>query len=445
MMYRLLSIFVVIAIFVAGSALAQDPAEEQLRNEVALEDLQRGAVPGTFLAELDEINYMINQNAYQSAIDSLTALLEGLGDDRGWLQGREFARVTVMMNLGYVYALMDDVDTAIDYYEQVVDSPWLTGPKAQTHVDEMARMLRQSALYTLAQLHAQNENYEQAIELLKLWFPGEANPLAEAYMLMGDWHAALERFEDALPYMEAALERADRPIESWYRSTLSVQLQLERNADAIDLLKVMLEHWSDRPLYWETLARLHSNENEIQLAFDTMMSAYAHGVLDSRYRVMMLVELSVSNEVPYVGASILEEMIESGVLEEDRDNLEVLIDTWMYAREHEKAIAAIEKISSIVDPGPYYLQAATLYLQAGNWQGAADSAERAIENGVPRQSRALTIVGMARLEFRDYDSSIAAFRRVLDVGNALERENAQNWIDFVMEARNNQDLLSAIQ
>ncbi len=441
----LISVFLTIAIFIAGIVLAQDLGEENLRNEVALEDLQRGAVPGTFLAELDEINYMINQNAYRTAIEKLTALLAGIGEDRNWLQGREFARVTILMNLGYVYALMDEIEVASDYYEQVMASPWLTGPNAQTHVDDMARYLRQSALYTLAQLRAQAEDYERAIELMQDWISNEEDPIAEAYMLTGDWFAALEQFEMALPYMEQALAKSERPIESWYRSTLSVNLQLERIPAAIDLLKVMLEHWSDRPLYWETLARLHSNNGDIQRAFDTMMSAHAHGMLDNRFRVMMVVELSVANEVPYAGASVLAEAIESGVVEESRDNLDILIDTWTYAREHKKAIEAIERISRITDPGPYYLQAATLYLQAGDWQGAVDSAQRSIDSGTSLESRALTIIGMASLELRDYDRSIAAFRQILAVGSARDRENATNWIDFVAEARDNQDLLSAIQ
>ena len=80
---------------------------------------------------------------------------------------------------------------------------------------------------------------------------------------------------------------------------------------------------------------------------------------------------------------------------QSRDNLDILIDTWTYAREHKKAIEAIERISRITDPGPYYLQAATLYLQAGDWQGAVDSAQRSIDSGTSLESRALTIIGMA--------------------------------------------------
>lgn len=392
------------------------------------------------MAQMDSVDRMIDLNAYQSAIELLEEMLESTEFGMEWGANIGFGRVSVQMMLGYVHALNSEYDIAIDYYEQALASPWLTNA-----LDSVARRTRQAAIYTLANLVVQKQDYERAIELLQEWFEGEDDPFAEAFMLMGTCYAALEQFEEALPYMEEALARSDRPIESWYRNTLSVQLELEKHAAAIANLKVMLQHWTDRPYYWETLARLHANNGDIKQAFDTLMSAHAHGMIDTWSRARPLVELSVNNGVPHAGATVLNELLDSGIVEEDRQKLDLLIDTWTYAREYDRAIEAIERIANYVDPGPYYLQAARLYLQSAEWRRAADSAERALDSGIDNRALALTIAGMASLELRDYEGSLDAFRQVLDVGSARERENAQNWIDFVEEARDNRELLSATQ
>jgi tetratricopeptide (TPR) repeat protein len=100
----------------------------------------------------------------------------------------------------------------------------------------------------------------KSIETAREWFRYEEDPIPDAYMLIGSSFAELDRFDDALPYVLKAIEKADEPRENWYMLALAIHFQRDRYRDAAAVLTKMLQYWPDKPRYWDMLAGCYRDD-----------------------------------------------------------------------------------------------------------------------------------------------------------------------------------------
>ena len=164
-------------------------------------------------------------------------------------------------------------------------------------------------LYSLAGLYAANQKFLKAIETMRVWFQYEANPPAKAYMVIGSSYAELKKYDEALPYIQKAIEVSEEPEENWYLLELSIYFEKNRFRDAVRVVRTMLEFWPDKVKYWEILLGAYLELGDQKAALDAMMVAYARGLIDTEALIKPVVQLNMALEVPYTAASILEREI----------------------------------------------------------------------------------------------------------------------------------------
>jgi tetratricopeptide (TPR) repeat protein len=285
----------------------------------------------------------------------------------------------------------------------------------------------------LASLYSGEGKYERSIELLQLWFQYEDEPIADAYMLMGSWYAALSQYDDSLPFIRKAITLADIPVESWYALEIDILFALQNYAEVIPLLKAVLSYWPRRPRYWNMLAGAYIELDDDKAARDVMMTAYNNNQVTDPQRILGLVGLNVVNDTPFTAASILENEMVAGVVPEDLANLKTLLQIWLSAREYVRAIATIEKIVVLENDGSYLLQAAKIQVKTGDWRGVVNSTVRAIDAGVDNPVGALMLQGMAQAELGEFAEALVLFKKVAATGNEEEQQTASAWIRYVEE------------
>ena len=113
--------------------------------------------------------------------------------------------------------------------------------------------------------------------------------------------------------------------------------------------------------------------------------------------------------------------------------LDILLQSWLSAREYQRAIATIDKIAPLNEDGEYYMRKAGIYNELGEWQKVADSAKQALDAGIEKPAEAHMLVGMAYSELDRYTDSIKAFRRARALSEPGERRGVDAWIAFVEE------------
>jgi len=294
-------------------------------------------------------------------------------------------------------------------------------------------LAQQGMLYSLAGLYAAEGQYLKAIEIMREWFRYEENPIADAYMIIGSAFTELERYDEALPYIQKAIQKAEVPKENWYLLELAIYFEKNRFRDAISLLRKMVQFWPDNPKYWDMLASSHLELNEDKAALDTMMIAYTKDLLTSENRIMALVQLNMVQNIPYTAGVVLEKALAAGRVKETKKNLDILLQAWLSSREYDRAVATIDRLAPFAEDGAYFMQKAGIHNELGEWDKVIVAVGQALKMGLKKPTEAHMLAGMAYTELQQFPRAIAAFRDAKEVGDTKQRKNADAWIDFVTE------------
>ena len=266
------SLFVALALLLTPLAFAQEELNDD--REVVERDVKTQAMSEPVYKRLSAIHELMGEGNNAEALQRAKAM-----EDNGRLNAYE--RALIFQTIGFIYANDNKIAEAITYFEKSIAQNALT-PDAQ-----------QSMLYSLASLYQAEGKFRKAIEVAREWFRYEAEPKAEAYMMIGNSFAQLEEYKNALPYVQKAVALSEKPQESWYQLELAIYFETKQIEKAVPLLQKMIQYWPDKANYWETLSSTHMRLGQDRDALSTMMVAYRKGLTDTQDKVLNLVRLNL--------------------------------------------------------------------------------------------------------------------------------------------------------
>ena len=400
-----------------ASLLASGPAasQEELKDDRKIEKYRDSSETMTeaVYRRLGKIQEDISAENYGEAVSALKRLSNSSLND--------YEEALVLQTFGYAYIQQSQFKLAVDYFEKSLAMESLPG-EAQ-----------QGMLYSLASLYASEGKYQQAIDTMRTWFRFEAKPAADAYMVIASSFVELQRMDDALPYVRKAIELAEKPREQWYMLELAIYFEKERFRNAVALLKKMVQYWPQNGKYWDMLASAYLELKQDKNALDTMMIAYANGLIDDDGRLMAVVHLNLALDIPFTAGMILEKEMAVGRIEENKKNLEILLQAWITANEYERAIRTIDRLGPLADDGAYFMRKAGIHNALGQWSQVIVAVEQALDKGLQDPADAHMLAGMAYTELRQFSAALTAFGNARNAGDDKQRKNAAAWIKFVQE------------
>jgi tetratricopeptide (TPR) repeat protein len=403
--------FLAALLLVAGNTWAQEELNDDREIKQHKEVTQVMSEP--IYRRLGAVHELLGVNNYQKALTDLEKLAK--------VPMNRHEESLVQQTFGFVYIQLDRPQDALRAFEKSLEIGMLPG--------DVIQGLR----YSLAGLYTAEGQYQKAIDTMRLWFQYEEDPKAEAYMMIASSFAELEKLESALPYVQKAISKAEKPNENWYMLELAIHVEANRYRKGAGVLRRMLAIWPERPRLWDMLASINLELGNDREALDVMMVAYNSGFLDEESKILPVVQLNMLLEIPHVAGRILETELANGNVEENKKNLDTLLSAWIDAREYDKAVAVIDKLGAMTGDGKYFMQKASIHNELGNWEQAASSARQAIDAGVEEPTDAYMLAGTAYAEMERFQDAISAFRSAKQSGDAQERANADSWIAFVEE------------
>lgn len=362
---------------------------------------------------LNSIHEMLSEENYTDAISSLAKL------DNMHLN--DYEEALVAQTYGFAYVQQSKYQLALQYFEKSLA------------LGSLPAAAQQGMLYSLAGLYAAEGQYVKCIETMREWFRYEEDPIADAYMIIASAFTELQRYDEALPYVQKAIQMSDEPKENWYLLELAIYFEKSRYRDAVSLLKKVVQLWPDSVKYWDMLANSYLELNEDKAALDTMMIAYTKGLLTSESKILALAQLNMVLNIPYTAGVILDKEIAAGTVEANKENLDLLLQAWLSSREYARAVSTIDRLAPLSKDGAYFMQKAGIHNELGEWREVIVAVEQALRMGLDDPTDAYMLAGMAYTESRQYTKAITAFRDAMKSGDAKQRENAGAWIDFVQE------------
>ena len=323
---------------------------------------------------------------------------------------------------GFIYTQLNLEDEAFEAFEKTLE------------LNALPTHQHQAIAYSVAGYYAGKEQYEKSNQALLDWFRYEPNPQAEAYAVMGANYAQLDMMREALPYVSTANRLVEQPNQNWRNLQLAVHIALGQFEDAIVLLKANVGIWPNDVQTYVTLSMLYTETGEELSALAALSIPWQKGILVAQENILDLVRLNVYLNNPERGGIILSEAMQQGYVEENTKNLKLLLNTWMFAKEHKRAIETIDKLAELAEDGEVYRQKALLLNESGDWEGVVVSCRQALEKGdLESPGDVWLLQGVALTELKLFDKALDAFENAMQVGDESIQRDANAWIGYVEE------------
>ena len=237
-----------------------------------------------------------------------------------------------------------------------------------------------NARYNLAQLYLVQENYTKAIENFEIWFRSAENPSADAHHMMAAAYSQANRLRQALPHAKKAVTKLASPKESWLQLLLSLHIQLQQYGDAVGVIKKLIVSFPKKT-YWMQLVTAYTQLEDKKKALATMELAERQGFLTSENEVKNLIQLYLHNDIPYRAAEVIEKAIARGRIPNTVKNQELLANTWLHARERDKATAPLERAADMAGDGNIWVRLGQIHLAQERWGQARAAFGKALQKG----------------------------------------------------------------
>ena len=397
-----------LAFFPIDRAFAQDRSERQQQTR------QAEAVRLQVYEKIKKAEELLDADE----VDRALQLLEGLIAD-GRLTGYE--RANVLTYIGVTRSTADDISGAISAFKEILRIQGLDG------------QLRTSAVYSLAQLYAVSENFEEALVYLEQWFKLVPSPAAQDYVRYAQYLYQLDRYAEMIRPIRVAItvaEESNQEIrEDWYVLLNFAYFQQEDYVSVRDIQKTLLEQWPKKR-YWMALAGAYTELGDDQNLVATFDAAHTDGLLDSESELVTLAQLYMQHEVPYRAARLLESGIASGRIAGNAKNYRLLSQAWTLAQEDEQAIPALVQAANLNGDGELFVRLGNSHLNLANYDECVSAIESGLERGGIRSpDYAYISLGMCLYNVGHYREAIEAFEEAARSNRSTR--TASQWIRVV--------------
>ena len=360
---------------------------------------------------LNTARELMEENKYSEAEKKLNQLLD--------TKLERYDEAVTWQTLAHVYLSTNNYQQAAECFIKSVKFNVL--PENVTH----------EIFYNIAQLLVATSKYKESLEYLLPWFEHEPSPGADAHILAASVYYEIKDYQQMISHIKKAIQLTPKPDKSLYETLLSGYYQIEDFKQAANLLEKMIVLFPGEGNYWTQLAATYQLSKQYKKAVAMYELALKKGLLDES-NTLRLVHLYLQEELPYKAASLLSEKIDSGVLQKTPENLELLANSWLLAREKNNAISALSHLVNIKNDPEIYYRIGRLHFDQENWEDAISSLEKATNIDNPdKQAESYLLMGIAAYHLNQTAQSSRALTEALS--REITREQAKWWLNKLGE------------
>jgi tetratricopeptide (TPR) repeat protein len=337
---------------------------------------------------------------------------------------------------GFMHYGQDDIQTAISYFSKVVQE------------DPIPDALLQGTLFSLAQLALGQERYQDSLSYLDQWQQAVGGePQVKALVLRSQALYQLKRYAAALAPIVAAINQSEqagqRPDENWYVLARAIYFELDQIDRVAEVLVQMIKHYNKAD-YWVQLAGVYAQLGHDKKQLAVLEAAHVQGYLTKGQDLLSLAQAYFVNDIPYKAGVTLEQAIGEQKVEANSRNLKLLAQSWVAARETDKAVAALAQAAKLSDDGELDAQRAQVLLNAERNSEAMTAAQQALEKGGLKQPGNMhLVIGMAALNQADFNTALKAFASAKQFDDV--RRAASQWERYASAEKEQAERIQALK
>jgi tetratricopeptide (TPR) repeat protein len=331
-----------------------------------------------------------------------------------------------------IYLQNSEFSKAIEPMERSLQ---LSEAKTPTYFDE--RITRE-LYYYLVQLYFQEANnqtknatlsasyLEKADKYMQQWVKITPQTTIDAQLLYSQLLITramvnpdkpdLTLVKRALEEVEKGLLLTNRPRDTLYILKLVCLQQLDRNAEAAELLELLVQMKPDSSTYWQQLAGFYLSLQKELRAIVTIERAQAHGFMNTPKDHFNLVGIYFNIAQYEKAAELLESGLKSGRIESDPKNWELLALSLQQMQRPLKAVEALKQgTKAFPEVGQLEFQIAQIYTSIDQPQQAFNHLQAAVAKGnLTRPYQAYLALAYAGYSLQRYEEALKAAEKATE-------------------------------
>lgn len=328
-----------------------------------------------------------------------------------------YERAVVQQTLGYLYSSQQDYKKASNVFQQALDSNAL--PKKVAH----------NLQYNLAQLLTADEQYNKGISLLEQWLQAEPSPPNSAYVLLASAHYRAQNYKQTVHYMQIAIHNDKDAKQAWRQLLLAAHLELKQYKSAIKILETLIAAYPYQKTYWTQLSGLYLQQNKEFAALAVKLLAQRLDLVDGT-TLVRLADMYRYLHIPYKSAQLLTNSLDKGIIASDKENLNRLADSWLAAKEGQKAAQVLQQIIALDDSGEADLKYGRVLFELEQYKKAIEPLSNSVQKLADgKRGVASLLLGMAQFHIGDLTKAKAQFIAATAFEN--ERNQASQWLRYI--------------
>lgn len=283
--------------------------------------------------------------------------------------------------------------------------------------------------FQIAQICMEQEKWDEAIENLNKWFAIEKNPNSTAYFFLALAHWQADDIDSALEPALKAVDLSEEPQESWLKLLLAIRLTRKEYKEAIPLLDQMIRRYPNKS-YWMQLSTLHGALGNYEASLVPLQLAYTQGLLTEDPEIRRLAQLLLYLELPYRAAGVMVSGLENNLVEHDTEYFELLSNSWIMAREYDKAIDPLVRAAELAEGGRVYQRLAEVHIQQEQWREAGEALGLALEKGdLPNPGQATLLMGIVLYSQQQPEQALPWFEKARAFPES--EHEASIWVEHI--------------
>ncbi|MEK9589133.1 MAG: tetratricopeptide repeat protein [Gammaproteobacteria bacterium] len=377
------------------------------------------ALRNNIYEKLAEAQTFAEAKDYAAAEEILNEMLDATSK-KSKLNAYELANV--YNTYAFLRYAVEDYKGALNYYQKVIDQ------RPQIPV-----ALEVGTLFTIAQLHFLQENWEKGIDTLNQWMAVTEIPNTNAYVLLANGYFQLKDYDRSLENIQIAIDREEAagklPKEQWYNLARFIHFDRDNYAEALEILEILIMYYPKKQ-YWVQASHLYGEQKDEARQLAILEATYEQNLLDKSQDLVLLSQLYLNAEVPYPAAKTLEKGFKDEIVEDESKNYELAGVAWRQAQEVTKSLPMLEMAASKSEKGELYARLGSVYLDVDKNKEAVTALNKGLKRGgVKRADQARLALGMAYFNLGEFNSARKAFREAAKDKRA--KAFAQQWLKYI--------------
>ena len=329
----------------------------------------------------------------------------------------EYERALVYQMLGYLESGQERYEQALVYFEKCLAE------------DALPKGGQTSTRFNVAQLYLATEQYDKAVTTLEKWFKEVESPNSSAYYLLAVAYYQIGKIEKAIIPAKKAVDIAKKPREPWLQLLVGLYYEARQFENALGPLEVLI-NVNPKKDYWKQLSSLYAHLGKEKQSLAVMQLAYRQDFLEKDRELRALAQLYLYHSLPYRAALVLKKGIEEEVVDPDEEGWEMLANSWLLAREYDRAIEPLRTAADLSAEGNLYARLGAVMLEREQWKEASAALGQAVEKG-ELSSRGITnlLLGISFYHQGKFAQASKHFSAALSDDNSSKP--AGQWLELI--------------